>query len=200
MPSSPYGITSNNCNNIVSPVFILYSSSFVGTLKNEIPGAALELCQLKLKQFSPDILKFSTKHEDNPFSLNCVMVTRTCLFTFNLISWNSYKICKKEAPTNYDRRKMNTKQNQVFSLLLIEHLFSKKTTKQKTKRRRSVWVKPWLKSCMYTHAFNSIFAELRVNDKKEFRQYLRINTATYHCLCFAWQNNRDVLYYTSLPK
>ena len=43
--------------------FILYSSSFVGTLKNEIPGAALELCQLKLKQFSPEILKFSTKHE-----------------------------------------------------------------------------------------------------------------------------------------
>ena len=53
----------NNCNNVVSPVFILYPSSFVGTLKNEIPGAALELCQLKLKQFSPDILKFSTKHE-----------------------------------------------------------------------------------------------------------------------------------------
>ena len=43
--------------------FILYSSSFVGTLKNEIPGAALELCQLKLKQFSLDILKFSIKHE-----------------------------------------------------------------------------------------------------------------------------------------
>ena len=78
LPSSPYGITSNNCNNIVSPVFILYSSSFVGTLKNEIPGAALELCQLKLKQFSPDILKFSTKHEDNPFTLNCFMVPRFC--------------------------------------------------------------------------------------------------------------------------
>ena len=50
---------------------ILYSSSFVGTLKNEIPEAALELCQLKLKQFSSDSLKFSTKHEDNPFTLNC---------------------------------------------------------------------------------------------------------------------------------
>ena len=37
--------------------FILNSSSFVGTLKNEIPGAALELCQLKTKQFSPNILK-----------------------------------------------------------------------------------------------------------------------------------------------
>ena len=42
---------------------MLYPSSFVGTLKNEIPGGALELCQLKLKQFSPEVLKFSTKHE-----------------------------------------------------------------------------------------------------------------------------------------
>ena len=40
--------------------FILYSSSFVGTLKNEILGAALELFQLKIKQFSTNILKFST--------------------------------------------------------------------------------------------------------------------------------------------
>ena len=63
--------------------FILYSSSFVGTLKNEILGAALELCQLKLEQFSPDILKFSTKREDNPFTLNCFMVPRTYLFIFN---------------------------------------------------------------------------------------------------------------------
>ena len=59
--------------------FMLYSSSFVGTLKNEIPEAALELCQLKIKQFSPDILKFSTMHEDN-----CFMVPRTCLFIFHV--------------------------------------------------------------------------------------------------------------------
>ena len=31
LPSSPYGVTGNNCNNVVSPVFILYSSSFVGS-------------------------------------------------------------------------------------------------------------------------------------------------------------------------
>ena len=53
-------------------------------VKNEIPGAALELFQLKLKQFSPDILKLSTKHEDNPFTLNCFMVPRTCLFIFDV--------------------------------------------------------------------------------------------------------------------
>ena len=57
---------------------------FVGTLKNEIPGAALELCQLKLKQFSSDILKFSTKLEDNPFTLNCFMVPCACLFIFDV--------------------------------------------------------------------------------------------------------------------
>ena len=77
--------------------FVQYSSSFVGTPKNEIPGTALELCQLKIKQFSPEILKFSTKHEDNPFILNYYMVPRTFLFIFHAASrglgsnnfWNS---------------------------------------------------------------------------------------------------------------
>ena len=67
--------------------FILYSLAFVGTLvKNEIPEAVLELCQLNIKQLSPDILKFRTKHEDNqdnPFTLNCFVVSRSFLFTFH---------------------------------------------------------------------------------------------------------------------
>ena len=63
--------------------FVQHSSFFVGNLENEIPGAALELCQLKNKQFSPDILKFSTKHEDNPFTLNCYMISRTFLVIFH---------------------------------------------------------------------------------------------------------------------
>ena len=57
--------------------FVQYSSSFVGTSKNEIPGAALKLCQLKIKQFSPDILKFSTKYQDNSFTLNYYIFPRT---------------------------------------------------------------------------------------------------------------------------
>ena len=65
------------------PQFVHYSLSFAGTPKNEIPGVALELCQLKIKQFSPEILKFSTKHEDNPFTLNCYMVPCTFLFIFH---------------------------------------------------------------------------------------------------------------------
>ena len=74
---------------------------------------------------------------------------------------------------------MNSKENQVFNLLLIEYIFSKKSTKQKTKRKRSVWVKSSLKNRMYTSAFNNIFAVLMINDKEELRLYLRINTASY---------------------
>ena len=43
----------------------------------------MELCQLKIKQFSPNTLKFSTKHEDNPFALNEYKVPRTFLFIFH---------------------------------------------------------------------------------------------------------------------
>ena len=50
--------------------FALYSPSFVVTLKNEVLGAALELLQLKIEQFSPGILKLNTVHEDNSLTLN----------------------------------------------------------------------------------------------------------------------------------
>ena len=46
----------------------------------------MELCQLKIKQLSPDILKFRTKHkdnQDNPFTLNCFVVSRSFLFIFH---------------------------------------------------------------------------------------------------------------------
>ena len=63
--------------------FVQYWLSFAGTPKNEIPGVALELCLLKIKQFSPNILKFSTTHEENPFTLNCFMAPRTFLLIFH---------------------------------------------------------------------------------------------------------------------
>ena len=63
LPSSPYGIKITATMLFLQFLYCSYPSSFVGTPKNEIPGAALELCQLKIKQFSPDILKFSTKRE-----------------------------------------------------------------------------------------------------------------------------------------
>ena len=58
--------------------FILYSPFFVATLKNEVEGAALEPCQLKIKQFSQDILKFSTKGK-----YNLLLLTVLWLFIFH---------------------------------------------------------------------------------------------------------------------
>ena len=63
--------------------FLLYSLSFIGTLKNEILGAVLELCQLQIEHFSTGILKFSSKHEDNPFTLNCSTFSHTLSFIFH---------------------------------------------------------------------------------------------------------------------
>ena len=56
----------------------MLSSSSFGALKREIQETALELYQLKIKQLSPDILKFRTKHEHNPF--NCSVVSRSFSF------------------------------------------------------------------------------------------------------------------------
>ena len=83
MPSSPYLVSQVITATMLFLQFMLYSSSFVGTLKNEIPEAALELCQLKIQQISPDFFKFRTKHEDNPFTLNCFVVPRSFLFLFH---------------------------------------------------------------------------------------------------------------------
>ena len=42
-------------------------------------------------------------------------------------------------------------------------MFSKNTRKQKTKRERSVKVKPWLKNRLYTSAFNNMLVEMIAN-------------------------------------
>ena len=39
------------------------------------------------------------------------------------------------------KEKMNSRENQVFNLLLINYIFSRKTGKQKTETERSVLVK-----------------------------------------------------------
>ena len=52
----------------------------------------------------------------------------------NYVKWNASQTAVS---------KINSKKCKVFNLLLIEYVFSKNTTKQKTKRKRSVKVKHW---------------------------------------------------------
>ena len=68
LPSSPYLVSQVITATTLFLQFILYSSSFVGTLKTHITGAALNICQLKIKH--------------NPFTLPCSMVSRSFLFIF----------------------------------------------------------------------------------------------------------------------
>ena len=75
-------ITSNNCNNVISPVCTVFVF-FCWYSKKWGPRSCPELCQLKIEHFSPDVLKFNTKHEDNSFTLNFSTVPRTFLFIFH---------------------------------------------------------------------------------------------------------------------
>ena len=36
----------------------------------------------------------------------------------------------------------------------------------KKRKKRSVWMKPWLKNCLRTSAYQNIFQELRLKDKE----------------------------------
>ena len=83
-------ITKYNCNNVVSPVYtVIVILSWYS--KNEIPGAAPELCHLKRKRFSPDILRVTTKHQDNLFNLNCSTVPRSSFVYISCrLAWNGF--------------------------------------------------------------------------------------------------------------
>ena len=58
--------------------------------------------------------------------------------------------------------------------------------KVKKRKKRSVWMKPWLKNRLRTSAYQNIFQELRLKDSEEFRRYLRMNTETYQVQIFIY--------------
>ena len=47
-------------------------------------------------------------------------------------------------------------------------------------------MKLWLKNRLRTSAYQNIFQELRLKDKEEFRQYLRMNTETCEVKLFIY--------------
>ena len=53
-------------------------------------------------------------------------------------------------------------------------------------KKRSVWMKPWLKNHLRPSAYQNIFQKLRLKDKEEFRRYLRMNTETYQLKLFIY--------------
>ena len=75
---------------------------------------------------------------------------------------------------------MSSDSENLIVLILINNIcYSKNKNKKKSKRRKSIWMKPWLKNRNNKSAYNNIFPELLLNDKEEFRHYLRMNTTSY---------------------
>ena len=54
----------------------------------------------------------------------------------------------------------------------------------KKRKKRSVWIKPWLKNRLRTSAYQNVFQEIRLKDNEEFRRYPRMNTQTYRVKLF----------------
>ena len=72
---------------------------------------------------------------------------------------------KKKLPRIISRKMNSRENNQVSNLLMIAHLYSKKTTKQKTNKKR---VKSWLKNCLHASELNNIIEEVMANGKERF--------------------------------
>ena len=63
----------------------------------------------------------------------------------------------------------------LIALILINNIcYSKNKNEKKSKRPKSIWMKPWLKNRNDKSAYNNIFSELLLTDKEEFRRDLRM--------------------------
>ena len=78
---------------------------------------------------------------------------------------------------------MNSRENQVFNLLLISKDFLEKLQSKTRKEKEAFGLSLSLKNRLETSEFNSTFAELMLSDKEEFSRYLGINTASYQVSC-----------------
>ena len=78
----------------------------------------------------------------------------------------------------------NTEKALTIMLLAIGVKLDGEDEQVKKRKKRSIWIKPWLKNRLRTSAYQNIFQELRLKDNEEFRRYLRMNTETYQVKLF----------------
>ena len=68
----------------------------------------------------------------------------------------------------------NIEKAPTIMLLAIGVKLDGKDEQVKKGKKISVWMKPWLKNRLCTSAYQSIFQELRLKHKEEFRQYITV--------------------------
>ena len=83
---------------------------------------------------------------------------------------------------------MGRKRKIAGALLILAVIRKRRRTRQESlkRRRRTIWVKPWLANRDAKSAYNNILQELRLQDQEEFRKYLRMNTESYQVIAFIY--------------
>ena len=71
--------------------------------------------------------------------------------------------------------------------LILGCAISLSNSNRKKRRSRKIWMKDWLRERDKKGAYANILQELRLNDRENFRKYLRMNTETFQETFFSYQ-------------
>ena len=65
------------------------------------------------------------------------------------------------------------------SAAIIIALLLKRKKKRKSRQKKKVWVKPWLKRRQSLVVFETLLAELRLEDERNYKNYLRMTSENF---------------------
>ena len=67
----------------------------------------------------------------------------------------------------------------VCASTLISCYLTMLNEEPRKRKKRKMWVKPWLENRLESGAYYAILIELKLHDFESFRRYLRMNTHTF---------------------
>jgi len=76
-------------------------------------------------------------------------------------------------------RRIHRRQQFVAAALLLEEQRMAAQAAQDGRRRRMVWVKPWLQRRVLLGQYDTLFNELRIEERGGFKQFLRVDADTF---------------------
>ena len=76
-------------------------------------------------------------------------------------------------------RRINRRHQFVAAALLLEEQRRAAAAPVDGRRRRTVWVKPWLQRRVMLGQYDTLFNELRIEERGGFKQFLRVDSQTF---------------------
>ena len=78
------------------------------------------------------------------------------------------------------------KESAVAILLLGCALKLNESQSSKCRRKRRIWVKPWLLNRQKSGIYHNLVNELVLADRGDYRRFMRMNTETFEVIVFLW--------------